>query len=319
MPLPGKALPLQIEQLFRQQMQHWHLLQTNVRDCSLAQKKTIKLGQFDIYAQHNSKRILSTAANVDQQSLRQRPCKLCVENLFPEQKALPYGEELIILCNPYPILDRHLSIVDRKHVPQSLQGRLGLLLELAKDLSNRYVTFYNGPQCGASAPDHFHVQACARQELPLTRHLAWVEHSPDGRKFRLDIRSSRSLSRFSLKHYYAHLVVFRSAEHELLITSIEHTLKRFATLAHAADEPLINLLVMYDEPVWTVCLFPRSAHRPACYHDGSLTISPASLDMAGCLVVPIAEHFAAIDATKAAEIFAEVTLQPRLFAQLIEQ
>ena len=88
------------------------------------------------------------------------------------------------------------------------------------------------------------------------------------------------------------------------------------------DEPLLNLLVTCEATGWTVYVFPRARHRPACYFAtgaAQLTVSPAALDLAGVLVVPDADHFRRIRAQDIARIYAEVTLDAPRFAQWMEQ
>jgi hypothetical protein len=260
----------------------------------------------------------STTAKVDQASIQDRPCRLCVDNLFEEQEGVDYGDDLIILCNPYPILDRHLTIVDRTHVRQAIQGRLPSILELAKDLSQEYLVLYNGPQCGASTPEHFHVQACARECLPVTRHLEMIENDLALRTHRQDIVRDERIEVFVLRHYHVNLLVYRGANRATLTAWVDQTLQSFAALTKTSDEPLINLLVVFADPGWTVYLFPREMLRPTCYFDGTLIVSPASLDMAGWLVVPVRKQYQEISAERIKDAFAEVTLQPNMFSELIQ-
>lgn len=317
-PYERRTLASRIDDLINQQKANWQLLRDNIRNCSLAETKTIPLGDFAIVGQCNPDRMWSATAKVDQASTQERPCKLCVENLFEEQEGVAYDDELVILCNPYPILDRHLSIVDRTHVRQAIGGRLPSILGLAKDLSREYAVLYNGPQCGASMPEHFHVQACARQCLPVIRHLDMIENDLALRMYKQDVVREEGIEVFALMNYHVSLLVYRGADRAALTAWADQTLRRFAALTGTSDEPLINLLVMFDDPGWTVYLFPRETHRPICYFEGTLTVSPASLDMAGWLVVPVRKQFQEISAKRIKDVFAEVTLQPHAFSQLVQ-
>ena len=115
---------------------------------------------------HIPHRLQSTTARVDAASIGARPCFLCLQNLPLEQRGVAVGDEWVALCNPFPILERHLTIVHRQHVPQRLAGRIGALLGLARALPGCFV-IYNGPECGASAPDHLHFQAADRALFPI--------------------------------------------------------------------------------------------------------------------------------------------------------
>ena len=279
-----RALSSRIDALITRQKRNWRLLCENLRRCSLAETKTILLGDFAIVVQCNSDRIRSTMAKADQAFIQKRPCQLCAENLFAEQENLAYNDHWVILCNPYPILDRHLSIVERKHVAQAIHGRLPAILELARDLTRDYFVFYNGPQCGASTPEHFHLQACARQALPVRKHLDNIESNATLRAHKRDVACDEGIEVFALRNYYASLLIYRGANCSVLTTWIERTLQSLTKITGTPGEPLFNLVVMFDDPGWTVCLFPRGTHRPSCFPEGTLTVSPASLDMAGWLV-----------------------------------
>lgn len=317
-PYERRSLSSRIDGLINQQKANWRLLRDNIRNCTLAMTKTIPLGDFAIVAQCNPDRMWSTMARVDQASTQERPCKLCVENLFEEQEGVDYDDKLVILCNPYPILDRHLSIVDRTHIGQAIDGRLPSILGLAKDLSREYVVLYNGPQCGASTPEHFHVQACARECLPVIRHLEMIENDHTLRMHKQEVVREEEIEVFALSDYYVSLLVYRGANRAALTAWVDQTLRSLAALTATSDEPLINLLATFDDSGWTVYLFPREAHRPTCYFEGTLTVSPASLDMAGWLVIPVKKQFAEISAKRIKDVFAEVTLQPHAFSQLIQ-
>ncbi len=312
-----EMLASQIDELFTHQTSHWRLLHDNIRNRALTETKTITLGHFEIRVQCNPARIQNTTANVDQTSIQQRRCKLCVNHLFAEQKGVAYGDELVILCNPYPILDRHISIVDRTHVRQAIEGRLDLLLDLAQDLSREFVLFYNGPQCGASTPEHFHVQACARDGVPVLKHCTMIVQNPSLQVHKQDIWCDEGLEVFALADYHVCLLVYQGTNCHALSVWVEHTLRQFAALTGKQDEPLINLLVLFDAPMWSIYLFPRAKHRPVCYFDGTFTVSPASLDMAGCMVAPVKEQFQTIYEEQVRQVFAEVSLEPRLFDQLV--
>lgn len=315
----NKDSPLvsKIDALIIQQQGQWQLLRDNIQNLSRAKTKTVRLGHFEVVVQCNPERIQNTTAKVDYASTQQRPCKLCVEHLFEGQKGLAYRDRLVILCNPYPILNHHLSIVDRIHVRQAIHGRLDSLLTLAKDLSYEFVVFYNGPQCGASTPEHFHVQACARDCIPIIKHLTMIGMDPTLHVHKQKLTRKDGIEVFALQNYHAALLVYRGTNRTAIITWIELTLKQFADLSGTSQEPLINLLFTYDAPVWSVCLFPRAAHRPVWYFEGTFTVSPASLDMAGWLVVPVEQQFHQIREEHVKQIFAEVTLDSSHFSQLI--
>ena len=44
------------------------------------------------------------------------------------------------------------------HCPQAMEENIGHFLRLIKDFKEGLTVLYNGPRCGASAPDHLHFQ-----------------------------------------------------------------------------------------------------------------------------------------------------------------
>jgi hypothetical protein len=260
---------------------------------------------------------LSTTAATDPEIVRQRPCRLCPNQLFELQKGIPFGDDLVILCNPYPVLDEHLTIVDRDHVSQAIAGRLDRLLDLTRGLDGRFLVFYNGPQCGASVPEHFHVQAVPWVEVPICRHLSMIDTDSALQVHKRIIAADERIEVFALRDYYTSVLIYRGSDRRALSSWVTQTLHHLASVTNMPDEPLVNLLFAYDAPCWTAYLFPRKKHRPDCFFDGTLTFSPASLDLAGSVVLPVEKQFQEIHAEQISDVLAEVDLDPRLFRQLL--
>ncbi|HEX6739490.1 MAG TPA: DUF4922 domain-containing protein, partial [Vicinamibacteria bacterium] len=172
-PAHGDAarLPGLVAELLAQQRQAWPLLRDGYAAWARSQTRRVAVRSAEVVLQHNAGRLRNTTADVAAAAAGARPCFLCPQSLPPEEQGIAFGDELVILCNPYPILDRHLSITHREHRPQRLSGRLETMLTLAQALGPEFFVLYNGPRCGASAPDHLHFQACARALLPIARDL----------------------------------------------------------------------------------------------------------------------------------------------------
>ena len=314
---PDTDLQQQLEALIAQQMADWPLLRDNHRSRALGRKKTVALGPFPIDVHCNPGRIHSTTAKADAASIQQRTCKLCPQQWFAGQRGLACGYRLMILCNPFPVLERHLTIVDRVHVPQALEGRVESLLSLAKDLSDEFVVFYNGPHCGASTPEHFHLQAVPRAGVPLLTHMAMIQQVPALKVHKRQIAVDQRVELFVLNDYYARLLIFRGSDGAALQRCLLQMLQQFAALLGTRQEPPVNLLVTFDHPNWSIYCFPRAKHRPQCYFDGTFTVSPASLDIAGCLVVPVPEQFDQATGEQVLQVFSETTVGQELFEQLL--
>src|SRR5438874_976862 len=147
-----------IDELFDRQIQTWPLLAAGMEGLACAKTRQVRIDWFDVFIRHIPHRVASTTAAVDKASIERRPCFLCAENLPPEQEGVKFDSDFTMYCNPYPIVERHLTIVHRDHRPQRIAGQLGTMLDVAQALPG-YFVIYNGPECGASAPDHLHFQA----------------------------------------------------------------------------------------------------------------------------------------------------------------
>ncbi len=160
-----------VDRLIFRQLRDWDVAGRNYAALAGVTTRRIVLGESAVVLQFNPERRRSSAAAIDGKSLAGRKCFLCSENQPVKQKAVLWGDHYKIQVNPYPIFKRHLTIADLSHEPQRIADRVGDMLSLAKDLPD-FVVFYNGPQCGASAPDHAHFQAGAKGELPLCDELS---------------------------------------------------------------------------------------------------------------------------------------------------
>jgi len=295
--------------LIAQQQAAWLMLREAVAGLTAVEYKKLDVGGSTVFAQFNPKRIVSTAARVDAASIRQRPCFLCADNLPPEEQGIEFGANFIVLCNPFPVLRNHLVITSRAHTPQAIADNFDKLLDLAQALGPDYFALYNGPACGASAPDHLHFQACSRELLPIVHDIAhWSGHG---------VSRIEGGEVFRLSDYRVNFLIARGTERDAIIAWFDQALNQLALVSNTLDrEPMLNLIVTCGQYGWTVCLFPRARHRPACYDaDGSakLTVSPAAIDLSGVVVVPEAAHFARISGEDLETIYSEVTLDEARF------
>jgi len=166
--LPGNPpLPLLVHGLFDQQMASWPALNRAYAALQSARRREILQDGVPFIIQFNPGRIVSVEANVEKAALANRPCFLCPDHLPPEQQAILYRDAFMILCNPHPIFTTHLTVAHCLHEPQSLEGSIVPFLELAREFSPDFSLFYNGPRCGASAPDHLHFQGYPTGALPV--------------------------------------------------------------------------------------------------------------------------------------------------------
>jgi len=301
-----------VEGLAEQQLATWPMLREAVAGLARVEYKKLSARGSEVLAQFNPQRIVSTAAKVDAAAIKQRPCFLCAENLPREERGIAFGEDFVALFNPFPVLPRHLVITSRRHIPQTIEGNFGTLLDLARDLGGEFFAIYNGAACGASAPDHLHFQACERKSLPIIREIETWE--------RRAVSNDSGIETFSLKDYRVNALIARGNDRGALTGWFEKSLRLLAELTGAESEPMINLVATRDGDRWTVIVFPRGKHRPDRYFaegDAKLTVSPAAIDLSGVLVAPQPDHFAKITSRDVEEIYAEVTLGDKVFDALV--
>jgi len=136
-------LQKKIQHLFSTQRQAWKLLDDNCNQMSNIELKWLEWkNDAEVVLQYNPSRIISASAKVDKKSIEERKCFLCAENRPNMQQGISFMDKYIILCNPFPILQNHLTIPLHSHVPQLIGKKINDMLSLSELLPD-YVVFYN--------------------------------------------------------------------------------------------------------------------------------------------------------------------------------
>jgi len=301
----GDPLAHVVDSLLEQARTGWPLWRAGHDALHAVRLKTLVDRGQQILVQTNPGRTRSVHAAVDPASIAARPCFLCPENLPHEERGIGW-QDLVLLPNPHPIMERHLTIPAREHQPQALRGRGADLVLLAQDLGEAMVALYNGPRCGASAPDHFHFQACAAT-LPA---FGLVASGPQ-------LRRHHAVSGFGRS-----FVALIDPDAARLGERIEAAIAAWGNVHPGEGEPMCNVIARWREGCGTALFFPRRAHRPAAFHasgERHIGVSPAAIEMAGILVVTDAASFNRLDAAAARAIYEEVSPTPREFAAFLER
>lgn len=298
--------------LYQSQQQHWPMLSDGVAALQHVQTRSIDCGPFSVRMQYNPKRIVSTGAKVDAASIKERKCFLCTDNLPPEQQGVLYHERFLVLCNPMPIFREHFTISHVDHIPQSIEEQILTFLALAKAMSPVYSVFYNGPKCGASAPDHMHFQASPSGMIPVEREL-------EGRQKQVKHLGAVSVS--TMEKYGRSVIVLEGkSEQEMELTFLRLT-SAMRKVLQTNEEPMMNVIGSYAEGMWRLIIFVRSKHRPAVFFaegDAKVMISPASVDIGGLVVTPMEKDFTYTDASLITSIFEEISAAPSTVQSIIE-
>ena len=326
----------EIEDFFKKELEEWPEAAERYKALEEGvQTKELQLGEVILATQWNPARIVSTGASIDKKTISERPCFLCDNNRPKEQHKLMTEKHYQILVNPYPILPQHFTIPMRRHTPQSIYGSFGTLRKMAWDMP-KHIVFYNGPLCGASCPDHMHLQAGSRGVVPLERD--WTMYEKGLRKlYPLTGEQAASMEEagnvgsrcglYLLEGYACPVFVIRSMPTESDSLLCQRVYKALPIVGDES-EPRLNIVCWRQEGTSSrpdeivTLIFPRSKHRPDCYYakgDEQLLVSPGALDMCGLFITPREQDFKALTAEKAQAILQEVTLSEEELKPIIAQ
>jgi hypothetical protein len=287
------------------QKKEWILLLDNYSALKNVKQKSIQFNGYKIHFQFNPQRLLSSTADVSEITIKNRECFLCLNNLPKEQKGILIYDKFILLCNPFPIFNHHFTIAYTEHQPQLINNHFLDLLSLAKNMNDRFAVFYNGPKCGASAPDHLHFQTVEKKCLPIFNQLNLIKN-----KFGKLHKSDSNISVHSIDDGLRKFILLQSLNVKLIENYFN---KIYTVLDKSSDEhsePMLNILCTYDGNTgWTVLVFSRSQHRSSHYFSrgkSKILISPASVDVGGVCILPREEDYAKISPESLREIFSEI-------------
>ena len=298
------------------QLSRWPLACDNFRALKNVRVREVEIGGLKVKLQFNPARMISSAAKLTKEDIAKRKCFLCRENRSPEQIMLKFegrkGKKYHILVNPYPIFPDHLVIAMDRHVDQSIWHRYIDMLDLARKYSD-FSFFYNGPYCGASAPDHHHFQGAPKGLMPL-------ENDVDAKLDSLQqITSVQDARLYHYDNFTSGIFVIR-AETAKSAAKMFYRLMDCADMLEEDNEPRINLFTYYRDGEFRSIVIFRRCHRSSHYFsDGPdhLTMSPGCADMAGVFIVPVEEEFNKITPELLSAMLDEVTISKEEECRLI--
>ena len=291
----------QIQSLFHEQVSNWELARANFEGLKTVQTKSFSFNDFEIKVQFNPARIVSSGAKVDAKTIAERKCFLCAENRPVQQNGVDAGD-YIVLVNPFPIFPEHFTIPRKEHVDQQILPYFTDMLDLAKALDN-YLIFYNGPKCGASAPDHMHFQAGTKDFLPLVNDYKKLKDTHANL-----LVTTEKMQLYQLNNYLRTVYCIEATDSAAAKDTFEKLYAHYSDAENA--EPMMNIVCMYENNKWCIFILPRKAFRPWQYTadaDKQLLVSPATVEMSGIFITPIQEHFERITKQDIESIFEQVS------------
>ena len=304
-----------LQRFFNRQLEKWDDARNRYHELRNVRTRELAMGASSIQVQWNPARMVSTGASIDKKAIAERPCFLCEANRPKEQTKKSVDNHFDLLVNPYPILPTHFTIPSVKHEPQRIRDIYGEIHKLLDEYPELMV-FYNGPKCGASAPDHAHLQAGTSGRLPL--QMSWQRLSRNLTPL-ISLNDDESIS--LIDEYPCPALLIRShtpyGDEQLF-------LRLYDALPMQDDdaEPMMNIVSWRCDDEYLSVVFPRGKHRPYCYYaqgNDQYIISPGALDMAGLIITPRQEDFERLTPEKALSILNEVSLPKEQLQQVIEK
>jgi hypothetical protein len=313
--IDANFFPEAADLLFNFQFNQWQQMQENYTALKNVKEKSFWFDGFKFKVQFNPKRIKSTSADVSDETINNRPCFLCLENLPAEQKGILLNNDYIILCNPYPIFPQHFTVSLLKHKPQSIEKSIWDFLEITVKLSKKYTLIYNGPECGASAPDHLHFQAFTKNLMPIENDIYQLKND-----FGKTIFDSEETSVSSINDGMRAIIFIEALKQRTAVNLFETFYKYYQKNIKSSNEPLMNLICKYDEEFGlSLIILLRSKHRPESYFGKEperLMISPAAVDLGGVLISPREEDFIKLNKGVIQKVISDVSLNSAFFNEL---
>ncbi len=308
-----KSLPELCLQLLSEQKKTWKDLGKGYESLKRVRERDLSCGGFSVRLQYNPGRIKSSLADVSGKNAAERRCFLCLDRLPERQKGVLYRTEYLILCNPMPVFPFHFVVSHLDHCPQAIAEHIDLFLRLAADFGPDWTVLYNGPKCGASAPDHLHFHASLSGQMPVEKEIR-RENS---------VILSRQVGGARLYRLgdLGREVILLEGDNPMVVGNL---FKMFlSTLKEALqidEEPMINIAGFQREGKWHLLVFPRRKHRPeAFFREGQeqVVVSPGVIDMGGLLITSVERDFERLGRVEVEGIYKEVSLDRKTMDRVI--
>ena len=303
-----------IEKFVCDQLSVWPMAAENYRNLKKAETRTLPVGGLNVVLQYNPARKISSEAKLDKKSISERPCFLCPENRPREQYDIDFegrkGKRYRITLNPYPIFPSHLVISSTDHTPQSIWHRYPDMLDFVAT-NRKYACYYNGPESGASAPDHMHFQGCPRGMMPLENAVDKLLGSARSHSELECLTNLKEAKLYHLNMFTRGIFVLRGATPKS-VTKLFYRLADCASMTLGGEpEPKFNVISWFEDNEYRSLVIFRSKHRPHNYFsDGPdhLSMSPGCADMGGVMVAPEESDYEKMTPELLSQVISEVSI-----------
>jgi hypothetical protein len=300
----AKSLPRLSLELLSEQKRSWLDLRKGCESLKGVRERDVPCRGFSVRLQYNPGRIKSSLADVGEKNANQRRCFLCLDHLPEGQKGILYRSEYLILCNPMPIFSSHFTVSHIEHRRQAIAEHTGTLLQLGAEFGSDWTVIYNGPKCGASAPDHLHFQAGPSGQMPVEKEIR--------EERRLDLMTQiDGVLLYRVRDLGRQVVTLVGDDPVAVEGAFKGFLNALKRVLQIDEEPMMNVAGFCEEKKWRLVIFPRRKHRPDAFFregDARVVVSPGLIDMGGVLVTPVEKDFERLDAGAVEGIYGEVSL-----------
>ncbi len=307
--LPGICLELLLEQ-----RKSWQDLREGYESLKNVRERNLSCGRFSVRLQYNPGRIRSSLAGVGEGKADELRCFLCLDRLPEGQKGILYRSEYLILCNPMPVFPYHLIVSHLDHRLQAIAEPIDLFLRLLGDFGADWTVLYNGPKCGASAPDHLHFHASPSGQIPIEKEIRRENSIPLTKQV-------EGVRLYRLSDLGREVIILEGEDPIAVESAFRVLLKALKRVLLIDEEPMMNIAGFQKERKWCVVIFPRRKHRPEAFSregDARVVVSPGVIDMGGLLITPVEKDFERLDGAVVESIYREVSLEGKTVGHVID-
>ena len=308
------SLPELCLELLSEQKRAWVDLGEAYDSLKDVRERDVPCRGFSVRLQYNPGRIKNSLADAGEEHPKERQCFLCLDNLPEGQKGILYRSEYLILCNPMPVFSSHFTISHLDHRRQAIAEHIDTLLQLMAEFGSGWVVLYNGPKCGASAPDHLHFQAGPSGKMPIEKEIQ------EGKRLTLMTRVE-GVFLYRVRDLGREVIILEGDDPMAVGGVFKNYLSVLERILLVNEEPMMNIAGFHKEKKWRLVIFPRRKHRPEAFFkegDARVVVSPGVIDMGGLLITPVEKDFHRLDAATAEGIYREVSLEGKVMERAVD-
>jgi hypothetical protein len=309
----GESLSGLCLRLLSEQKKSWQDLREGYKSLKNVRERDLSCGRFSVRLQYNPGRIKSSLADLGERKANEERCFLCLDRLPESQKGIFYRNEYLILCNPMPVFPYHLIVSHLDHRLQAIAEHIDLFLRLMDDLGPDWMVLYNGPKCGASAPDHLHFHASPSGQMPIEKEMR------AGDRITLTKQVDGALL-YRLRGLGREVLLLEGDDPMAVGRAFRGLLNTLRKVLLIDEEPMMNIAGFQKEGKWRLVIFPRRKHRPEAFFrkgDERVVVSPGVIDMGGLLITPVKKDFEGLGRADVEKIYREVSLEEKTVGHVI--